>query len=155
MQALLHEHLLLSLANTIWRLPFESRKDAQVIFSNAFRWKPPGSQAAEPPALHYVVKERPEIIVALCRGYEKRESVMACGGVLREALKFDAIAALILYDEPSVDGKARDVHSLDPSVPSSGNGIFWQFFDWVDKGAFEVSADAFQTFRVCWCGARG
>ena len=52
---------------------------------------------------------------------------MPCGGILREALKYDAIAALLLYDEPMEDGKT---------------------LDWIDKGAFEVSADAFNTFRV-------
>lgn len=74
---------------------------------------------------------------------------MPCGGVLREALKYDSIAALLLYDEPTPDGKTRDLASVNPDVPSSGEGVFWKFFDWIDKGAFEVSADAFNTFRVC------
>jgi len=26
--------------------------------------------------------------------------------------------------------------------------VFWKFFDWINKSAFEVSADAFNTFRV-------
>jgi hypothetical protein len=26
--------------------------------------------------------------------------------------------------------------------------VFWSFFDWIDKSSFEVSADAFTTFRV-------
>jgi len=73
---------------------------------------------------------------------------MPCGGVLREALKYDAIAALLLYDEPTADGKTRDLASVNPDLPSSGEGVFWKFFDWIDKGAFEVSADAFNTFRV-------
>lgn len=73
---------------------------------------------------------------------------MPCGGVLREALKYDAIAALLLYDEPTPDGKTRDLASVNPDVPSTGEGVFWRFFDWIDKGAFEVSADAFNTFRV-------
>jgi len=29
----------------------------------------------------------------------------------------------------------------------SGNGVFWEFFEWIDRGSFEVSADAFTTFR--------
>jgi calcium binding protein 39 len=73
---------------------------------------------------------------------------MPCGGVLREALKYDAIAALLLYDEPMPDGKSRDLASVNPDEPSSGQGVFWRFFEWIDKGAFEVSADAFNTFRV-------
>lgn len=144
---IIQEDLLYLLANNIHRLPFESRKDAQVIFSTAFRYKPPGAE--EPQVLHHVIQFRPEIIIALCKGYDRRESAMPCGGVLREALKYDAIAALLLYDEPTPDGKTRDLASVNPDVPSTGEGVFWRFFDWIDKGAFEVSADAFNTFRVC------
>ena len=73
---------------------------------------------------------------------------MPCGGVLREALKYDAIAALILYDEPTPEGKPRNLAEVDTTAPSSGNGVFWQFFDWIVKSSFEVCADAFSTFRV-------
>ncbi|KAF2735379.1 Mo25-domain-containing protein [Polyplosphaeria fusca] len=143
---IVQEDLLYLLANNIHKLPFESRKDAQVVFSTAFRYKPTGSD--EPQVLHHVIRWRPEIIIALCNGYDRRESAMPCGGVLREALKYDAIAALILYDEPTPDGKQRDLAMVNPDEPSSGAGVMWRFFDWIDKGAFEVSADAFNTFRT-------
>ncbi|KAF2640201.1 Mo25-like protein [Massarina eburnea CBS 473.64] len=142
---IIQEDLLYSLANNIHRLPFESRKDAQVVFSTAFRYKPVG--ASDPQVLHHVIQFRPQIIISLCRGYDRRESAMPCGGVLREALKYDSIAALLLYDEPVADGKTRDLGDVNPDEPSSGNGVFWTFFEWIDKGAFEVSADAFNTFR--------
>jgi calcium binding protein 39 len=145
--AIMNEDLLYVLAINIHKLPFESRKDAQVIFSTAFRYKRPGN--ADPEVLHHIVTYRPEIIIALCRGYDRRESAMPCGGVLREALKYDAICALLLYDEPSEDGAPLDLANVNPDLPSSGNGVLWKFFDWIDKGAFEVSADAFNTFRVC------
>ncbi|KAB2580031.1 Mo25-like protein [Lasiodiplodia theobromae] len=140
------EDLLLYLAQNIHKLPFESRKDTQIIISNAFRYRIPNNSAAEPPAMHYVLSNRPEIIIELCYGYERRESAMACGGVLREALKHDAVAALILYDEPDRRGKDM-LANIDPTVPSSGDGIFWKFFEWIDRGAFEACADAFNTFR--------
>lgn len=146
--AIVNEDLLFLLASNIHKLPFESRKDTQVIFSTAFRYKPPNTQASEPQVLHYVIEKRPEIITALCRGYDRRESAMPCGGILREALKFDAIAAIIMYDEPSPDGKTKDLATVNPDLKSSGDGVFWKFFDWIDKGAFEVSADAFNTFKV-------
>lgn len=144
---IIQEDLLYYLANNIHRLPFESRKDAQVIFSTAFRYKPAG--ASDPQVLHHIIQFRPEIIISLCMGYDRRESAMPCGGVLREALKYDSIAALLLYDEPTEDGKTRDLGDVNPDEPSTGNGVFWKFFGWIDKGAFEVSADAFNTFRVC------
>jgi len=46
------------------------------------------------------------------------------------------------------DGKSVDLANVNPDLPSTGNGVFWKFFGWIDKGAFEVSADAFNTFRV-------
>jgi calcium binding protein 39 len=67
---------------------------------------------------------------------------------LREALKFDAVAALILYDEGSRDGKTRNLEEVDTSRESSGMGVFWKFFDWIVKSSFDVCADAFSTFRV-------
>jgi calcium binding protein 39 len=140
------EDLLYVLALYIHKLPFESRKDAQVIFSTAFRYKRPGQD--DPEVLHHIVTFRPQIIIALCNGYEKRESAMPCGGVLREALKYDAICALLMYDESEENGQPIDLGAVNPDLPSSGNGVFWKFFDWIDKGAFEVGADAFNTFRV-------
>ena len=116
---IIQEDLLFSLANNIHRLPFESRKDAQVVFSTAFRYKPVG--ASDPQVLHHVIQFRPEIIISLCKGYDRRESAMPCGGVLREALKYDSIAALLLYDEPATDGKTRDLGDVNPdSAPATG-----------------------------------
>jgi calcium binding protein 39 len=146
LQNVLNEDLLYVLAVNIHRLPFESRKDAQVIFSTAFRYKPPGQPT--PQVLEHVVQYRPDVITALCRGYDRRESAMPCGGILREALKVDAVAALLLYDEPMPEGETLDLANVNPDMPSTGDGVFWKFFDWIDKGAFEVSADAFNTFRV-------
>tara|TARA_R110002003_G_scaffold104_30_gene8461 strand:+ start:18187 stop:18750 length:564 start_codon:yes stop_codon:yes gene_type:complete len=143
---IIREDLLYVLAINMHRLPFESRKDAQVIFSTAFRYKAPGQN--DPAVLSHIVANRPQIIIALCKGYDRRESAMPCGGVLREALKHDAICALLLYDEPTEDGSPIDLGNVNPDLPSSGHGVFWKFFDWIDKGAFEVSADAFTTFRV-------
>lgn len=74
---------------------------------------------------------------------------MPCGGVLREALKYDAVAALILYDEENKEGKARDLGSVDTAKECSGRGVFWSFFEWIVKSSFEVCTDAFNTFRVC------
>jgi calcium binding protein 39 len=142
------EDVLLPLAKNIHRLPFETRKDAQIIFSSLFRYRQPESRNPEPPVLQYVINQRPDIIIALCNGYDHKESAMPCGGVLREAMKHDSVSALILYDEPTENGKSRGLGGVDPNVRSTGRGIFWKFFEWIDKGAFEVSADAFSTFRV-------
>ncbi|KAI9696081.1 MAG: hypothetical protein M1836_005912 [Candelina mexicana] len=142
--SLIQEDLLAILARSIHRLPFESRKDAQVIFSYVLRFKAPNSSATEPPALNYVINNRTDIVISLCKGYDYRESALSCGTVLREALKHDAIAAIVLCDEPKAGMSAT---AINPDVPQTGNGVFWRFFDWIDNGAFEVSADAFTTFK--------
>lgn len=143
----MQDDILYPLALSMAKLPFESRKDAQTIFSVVFRYRNPDSASPDPLALKYVLENRPDILIALCNGYNERAGAMPCGFVLREALKHDGIAAIILYDEPMPDGRARGLRDVNPGTPCSGQGILWKFFEWIDKTAFEVGTDAFNTFR--------
>jgi len=145
--ALISEDILLLLATNIHKLPFEARKDTQFIFSSAFRYKHPTASAQDPIALHHILQSRPQIVVALCNGYDHRESAMPCGSVLREALKYDAVAALILYDEKNDLEQPLNLADVHTDKPSSGEGVFWRFFDWITKTNFDVGTDAFNTFR--------
>lgn len=129
-------------------LPFEARKDAQIIFSHILRFKPPNTQQGDPSAISYLVLQRPEIIIELCRGYEYPQSAMPCGTVLRQALAYDTVAAVILYDESQPGEQAVQLRDVDVGKKQTGKGLFWNFFQWINKGSFEVSADAFTTFRV-------
>ncbi|KAJ2907127.1 hypothetical protein MKZ38_007642 [Zalerion maritima] len=146
---LIQEDLLYLLATHLHKFPFESRKDIQVIFSSAFRFRPPSaSPKSDPLALSYVVNNRPQVLIELCKGYEHRESAIPAGYVLREVLKNEAAAAVILYDDGEYDGPGmKGLTTIDRDRPSNGNGVFWKFFDWIDKSSFEVAADAFGTFR--------
>lgn len=128
-------------------LPFEARKDAQIIFSHILRWKPTNGRSSES-AVSYLVSKRPEIIVELCRGYEHPESALPCGTILRQAIMQDSITAIILYDESKPGEKAVPIMEVDFRRQESCQGLFWNFFEWINKGSFEVSADAFNTFRV-------
>ena len=152
--SVIQEDILCTLARSIYLLPFEARKDAQAIFSYVLRFKPSNTTSPDPPALAHIVDARPEVVIELCRGYDHRESAMPCGIVLREALKHDAIAAIILYDQPSGNGRTARIEDIDFERQQSGEGMFWKFFDWIDKGAFEVSTDAFTTFRVMYSNIR-
>lgn len=147
--SIIDEDLLYLLAANLHRLPFESRKDTQVIFSYVFRFRPPTASAKNDPlALAYVVEKRPQVLIELCRGYDHKESATPAGTVLREVLKNEDAAAIILYDDGDEPGSsARGVAAINRDQPQSGNGIFWKFFDWIDKSSFEVAADAFTTFR--------
>jgi len=147
---MIDEDLLHLLAINLHRLPFESRKDTQVIFSYIFRFRPAAAAPkSDPIALSYVVCNRPQVLVELCRGYDHKESATPAGSVLRELLKNEAAAAVILYDDGDAPGSsAKGLNAIDRDRPQSGRGVFWRFFDWIDKSSFEVAADAFTTFRV-------
>ena len=142
------DDFLVPLARSIHLLSFEARKDSQAIFSSVLRFKPGLSTAEDTPALIYVVDQRPEVITELCRGYAHKDSVSPCGMVLREILKHEAVAAIILYDQSQPNEEAIPFTDIDVQAPQSGNGVFWDFFKYIDEGAFEVSADAFNTFKV-------
>lgn len=147
---IIEEDLLYYLAVNLWRLPFEARKDTQVVLSAVFRFRPAtASPKSDPVALSWVVNNRPQVLIELCKAYEHKESATPAGSVLREILKHEAAAAVILYDDGEEQGSsAKGISSIDQDRPQSGNGVFWRFFDWIDKSSFEVAADAFTTFRV-------
>ena len=88
----------------------------------------------------------------MCKAYDHKESATPAGSVLRELLqKNEAAAAVILYDDGEQPGSSfQGVAGIDTNRQQSGAGVFWRFFDWIDKSSFEVAADAFTTFRVCW-----
>ncbi|MCJ1275399.1 hypothetical protein MMC21_003202 [Puttea exsequens] len=145
--SMIQEDFLYTLARSIHLLPFEGRKDTQTLFSHILRFRPPNSTAEDSPALEYVINERPEVIVELCRGYEHKESVMPCGVVLREILKHEDVAQIVLCDESKPGEAAIRINEIDEEALQNGEGVFWKFFPCIDTGAFEVSADAFSTFR--------
>lgn len=147
-QSIIQEDLLFELARGIRLLPFEARKDAQTIFSHILRFRPPSATSGDPSAISYLVHTRPEVVVELCRGYDYSQSAMPCGMILRQALQHDVIAAVILYDQSKEGEKAVRLESVQIGKKQTGEGLFWKFFDWINKGSFEVSADAFTTFRV-------
>ncbi|KAK3392240.1 Mo25-like protein [Sordaria brevicollis] len=147
---MIEEDLLYHLAINLYRLPFDSRKDTQVIFSYVFRFRPPNAPPRnEPLALAYVVERRPQVLIELCKGYDHKESAQHAGTVLKELIKSsEAATAVILYDDGDEQGSStRGVGAIDRDRKQSGNGIFWNFFEWIDRGSFEVAADAFTTFR--------
>ncbi|KAK7746778.1 Hym1p [Cytospora paraplurivora] len=147
---LIEEDFLYLLAVNLWKLPFEARKDAQFIFSSVFRFRPAtASPKSDPVALSWVVNNRPQVLIELCKAYDHKESATPAGTVLREVMKNEAAAAVILYDDGEEQGSSsKGIMGIDQDRPQTGNGVFWRFFGWIDKSSFEVAADAFTTFRA-------
>lgn len=145
---MIHEDFLVVLAQSVHLLSFEARKDTQAIFSYVLRFRDPNSTAEESRALTYVINEKPEIVVELCRGYAHKESATPCGAILRDILRHEHIATILLFDESRGTKPATKIDEIDVTTPQSGEGVFWNFFEWIDRGSFEVSADAFTTFKV-------
>lgn len=78
---------------------------------------------------------------------------MPCGVILREALKSEVVTAIVVYDHSHEGEPAVRLSDVKLNLPQKGDGVFWKFFDWIDKSNFEVSADAFTTFRVSPVGS--
>jgi calcium binding protein 39 len=146
-QCIIQEDILFDLARSIRKLPFKARKDAHIVFAHILRFKPANASSEDPSAISYLVFQRPEIIIELCRGYEYHASATICGNILRQALQHDSIAALILYDESKPGESAVQLKEVDVGSKQTGDGIFWDFFRWINDDIFEVGADAFTTFR--------
>ncbi|RDW66145.1 ARM repeat-containing protein [Coleophoma cylindrospora] len=145
---LIQEDLLFLLALNFSRLSFEGRKDAQVIFSYVLRFRPStASSKSDPIALSYVVNNRPEVLVELCNGYNYKDCATLTGTILREILKNDAVAAIILYHDQERFLESKGLSGIQVDLQQTGKGVFWKFFDWIDQGSFEIGADAFTTFR--------
>jgi calcium binding protein 39 len=147
---MIQEDVLFLLAQNLHNLPFEARKDAQVIFSYVLRFRPAtASPKSDPIALNYIINHRPDVLIELCRGYDHKECAIQAGAVLREVLKSEAAAVIILYHDPTESGtNPKQLNGIQSDVKQSGQGVFWKFFQWIDQPPFEVGADAFTTFRV-------
>jgi len=115
--------LLPLLANNLYRLDFEAKKDVTALFNSLLRYcpQPVGGRF---PAVEYLRNSRPDTLLTLVQGYENKDVANNCGTILRESFKHQILAEVVLYDER-----------------------FWKFFDYVQGGSFDIASDAFGTFR--------
>ncbi|CAG8494484.1 2519_t:CDS:2 [Ambispora leptoticha] len=103
----------------IWRFEFEAKKDVSQIFNNLLR-RQIGSLT---PTVDYL-RNREEILFTLLKGYENQEIALNCGMILRECLRHESLTKIILYSPQ-----------------------FYDFFEYVEVGTFDIAADAFATFK--------
>lgn len=148
--SIMEDDYLLRLAIALRRVPFEARRDIQLILSYVLRYVPPGAgNTTEPMALNLIVHRCPQVLVELCNAYKFKDCSAAAGTVIKEVIKNADAQAIILFDDGQEPGSSfQGVEGINQDRKQSGNGSFWRFFDYIDKSTFEVAADAFTTFRV-------
>ncbi|KIK94819.1 hypothetical protein PAXRUDRAFT_827616 [Paxillus rubicundulus Ve08.2h10] len=112
--------LLLIVVQNIARLDFESRKDAVQIFSNLLRRQ----IGARLPTVEYICAKHEEVIFAALAGYANEEIALNTGMILREMLKHEQLAKILLYSEQ-----------------------FYMFPHHIETTSFGVSCDAFANLK--------
>lgn len=100
-------------------LDFEARKDAAQVCGAIFRMDSNG----DGPGTRYV-HEHPEVLFTLFRGYDNPAIALNCGSMLRDCIRDESIARLVLEGP-----------------------LFAHYFEKVEVSNFEVASDAFATFK--------
>ncbi|KAA8492916.1 Calcium-binding protein 39-like [Porphyridium purpureum] len=116
------DDLLLLVGGHLDAMAFETRKHAVQVFNNLIRQEvEPGVSVLD------VVSTKDiglELVCTLARGYDYHEAALNCGAMLREMLRSEAAAKLILNDP-----------------------LMWRLFEWVQVSDFDVASDAQTTFK--------
>jgi len=118
-QEMYNSGLLLTLLRNLHRIDFEEKKDATQIFNNILR-RQIGTRT---PTVEYICTS-PDILFTLCKGYEHQEIALNCGTMLRECIRFEACAQIVLHSPH-----------------------FFDFFKYVEVSTFDIASDAFATFK--------
>ncbi|KAF7792668.1 hypothetical protein EIP86_003765 [Pleurotus ostreatoroseus] len=109
------QHMLLS----IHRLEFEARKDVVQVFNNLLR-RQIGSRF---PTVEYL-SNKPEILFTAFKGYENEDIALNTGLVLREMLRHEPLAKILLHSEQ-----------------------FYSYPHYIETTTFGVSCDAFNNLK--------
>jgi len=107
------------LIKNLQNVEFEARKESVEIFSHVLR-RQIGTRT---PTVEYICTTD-EILVSLCRGFENLTINHNTSAMLRECLRYESLAKIVLFSE-----------------------VFQDFFKYVECPHFDVAADAFTTFK--------
>lgn len=112
-------HILHNILTNLHLIEFEGKKDFTQIFNNLVRRQ----IGPRMPTVEYLTS-RPAVVNLLVDGYERPEIALHCGLMLRECIRYEPLAKLVL-------------------VPQE----LYQFFDYVESSTFDIASDAFSTFK--------
>ncbi|CAJ0967921.1 unnamed protein product [Ranitomeya imitator] len=119
-QELYNSGLLGTLVADLQLIDFEGKKDVAQIFNNILR-RQIGTRT---PTVEYICTQQ-NILFMLLKGYESPEIALNCGIMLRECIRHEPLAKIILWSEQ-----------------------FYDFFRYVEMSTFDIASDAFATFKV-------
>uniref|UniRef100_A0A1I7UQ94 Calcium-binding protein 39 n=2 Tax=Caenorhabditis tropicalis TaxID=1561998 RepID=A0A1I7UQ94_9PELO len=118
-QEVYNANVLPMLIKMLPKFEFECKKDVGQIFNNLLR-RQIGTRS---PTVEYL-GARPEILIQLVQGYSVPDIALTCGLMLRESIRHDHLAKIILTSD-----------------------IFYTFFSYVQSEVFDIASDAFSTFK--------
>uniref|UniRef100_A0A8C5MVW5 Calcium binding protein 39 n=1 Tax=Leptobrachium leishanense TaxID=445787 RepID=A0A8C5MVW5_9ANUR len=118
-QELYNSGLLGTLVADLQLIDFEGKKDVAQIFNNILR-RQIGTRT---PTVEYICTQQ-NILFMLLKGYESSEIALNCGIMLRECIRHEPLAKIILWSEQ-----------------------FYDFFRYVEMSTFDIASDAFATFK--------
>ncbi|XP_030071667.1 calcium-binding protein 39 isoform X1 [Microcaecilia unicolor] len=118
-QELYNSGLLSTLVADLQLIDFEGKKDVAQIFNNILR-RQIGTRT---PTVEYICTQQ-NILFMLLKGYESPEIALNCGIMLRECIRHEPLAKIILWSEQ-----------------------FYDFFRYVEMSTFDIASDAFATFK--------
>nr|XP_040137841.1 calcium-binding protein 39-like [Ictidomys tridecemlineatus] len=118
-QELYNSGLLVTLIADLQLIDFEGKKDVTQIFNNILR-RQIGTRS---PTVEYI-SAHPHILFMLLKGYEAPQIALRCGIMLRECIRHEPLAKIILFSNQ-----------------------FRDFFKYVELSTFDIASDAFATFK--------
>lgn len=114
--------LLQLIVSNLSLMEFETRKDAVQIFNNLLRREV--DESSQRCAASKVAEDDGALLAKLVEGYANGDIALNCGAILRECIRHEMLAKLLLESD-----------------------LFWQFFELVEVSDFDVASDAFSTFK--------
>ncbi|KAM8873218.1 calcium-binding protein 39-like isoform 1-T1 [Synchiropus picturatus] len=118
-QELYNSGLLIMLVENLHLIDFEAKKDVGHIFNNILR-RQIGTRC---PTVEYLCSHQ-EVIFTLLKGYDTPQVALNCGLMLRECIRHEPLAKMILQSDR-----------------------FYSFFHYVEMSTFDIASDAFATFK--------
>lgn len=111
--------LLVGLSTNLHILEFDARKDVVVVFTTLLR-RQIGTRS---PTVDYLI-QRPQIMDSLITWSASPELALTAGAIIRDCTKYEPLAQLVL-----------------------NSPLFWNYFEYVTTGPFEVATDSFTTLH--------